>query len=84
MVLWAHGTVGFTDACAPSWSGRSYRDVQYLNRWLKEGFAVVATDYEGLGVAGPHLLINNPMLAYSILDSGRAALKPSYHLRISL
>ncbi len=75
VVLWAHGTVGLADACAPSWSGRSYRDVQYLNRWLKEGFAVVATDYEGLGVAGPHLLINNPMLAYSILDSGRAALK---------
>ncbi len=75
VVLWAHGTVGLADACAPSWSGRSYRDVQYLNRWLKEGFAVVATDYEGLGVAGPHLLINKPMLAYSILDSGRAALK---------
>lgn len=75
VVLWAHGTVGLADACAPSWSGRSYRDVQYLNRWLNEGFAVVATDYEGLGVAGPHLLINNPMLAYSILDSGRAALK---------
>ncbi len=75
VVLWAHGTVGLADACAPSWNGRSYRDVQYLNRWLKEGFAVVATDYEGLGVAGPHLLINNPMLAYSILDSGRAALK---------
>lgn len=75
VVLWAHGTVGLADACAPSWNGRSYRDVQYLNRWLNEGFAVVATDYEGLGVAGPHLLINNPMLAYSILDSGRAALK---------
>lgn len=75
VVLWAHGTAGLADACAPSWSGRSYRDVQYLNRWLNEGFAVVATDYEGLGVAGPHLLINNPMLAYSILDSGRAALK---------
>ncbi|MBK0062516.1 alpha/beta hydrolase [Acinetobacter sp. S54] len=75
VVLWAHGTVGLADACAPSWNGRSYRDVQYLNRWLQEGFAVVATDYEGLGVAGPHLLINVPMLAYSVLDSGRAALQ---------
>ncbi|MNG46475.1 putative inactive lipase [compost metagenome] len=75
VVLWAHGTVGLSDNCAPSWNGRSYRDVEYLNRWLKEGFAVVATDYEGLGVAGPHFLINVPMLGYSILDSGRAALK---------
>lgn len=75
VVLWAHGTVGLADACAPSWNGRSYRDVQYLNSWLKAGFAVVATDYEGLGVAGPHLLLNNPMLAYSVLDSGRAALQ---------
>ncbi|MFT4021299.1 MAG: alpha/beta fold hydrolase [Acinetobacter sp.] len=75
VILWAHGTVGLADKCAPSWNGRSFRDAQYLNRWLDEGFAVVATDYEGLGVAGPHLLINNPMLAYSVLDSGRAALK---------
>ncbi|SPL72110.1 Secretory lipase [Acinetobacter stercoris] len=75
VVLWAHGTVGLADACAPSWNGRSYRDVQYLNSWLKAGFAVVATDYEGLGVAGPHLLLNNPMLAYSVLDSGRSALQ---------
>ncbi|WP_228256358.1 lipase family protein [Acinetobacter wuhouensis] len=80
VVLWAHGTVGLADSCAPSWNGRSYRDVKYLNRWLSEGFAVVATDYEGLGVAGPHLLINNPMLAYSILDSGRAALKTKFPL----
>lgn len=80
VVLWAHGTVGLADSCAPSWNGRSYRDVKYLNRWLEEGFAVVATDYEGLGVAGPHLLINNPMLAYSILDSGRAALKTNLPL----
>ncbi|OTG84151.1 signal peptide-containing protein [Acinetobacter sp. ANC 4558] len=80
VVLWGHGTVGLADSCAPSWNGRSYRDVQYLNRWLKEGFAVVATDYEGLGVPGPHLLINNPMLAYNILDSGRAALKANLPL----
>ncbi len=75
VVLWGHGTVGVADRCAPSSAGRSYRDLQYLNRWLQEGFAVVATDYEGLGVAGPHLLINVPSLAYSVLDSGRAALK---------
>ncbi|MBA5745491.1 alpha/beta hydrolase, partial [Escherichia coli] len=31
LVAWAHGTFGMADICAPSWFGRSYRDVRYLN-----------------------------------------------------
>lgn len=69
---WGHGTVGVADICAPSWAGRSYRDVQYLNRWLDEGYAIVATDYQGLGVPGGHPLLNNRMAAYGILDAARA------------
>lgn len=75
VVAWGHGTVGLADICAPSWQGRSYRDIRYLTTWLNEGFAIVATDYQGLGVPGPHPLINVPMLAYSILDSARAAIQ---------
>lgn len=75
IVAWAHGTVGLADICAPSWAGRSYRDVLYLNRWLSEGFAVVATDYQGLGVPGPHPLINIPAISYGVLDSVRAAVE---------
>jgi len=74
VVAWAHGTVGLADICAPSWAGRSYRDVLYLNRWLEEGFAVVATDYQGLGVPGPHPLIHIPAISYGVLDSARAAI----------
>lgn len=69
---WGHGTVGVADVCAPSWQGRSYRDVQYLSRWLDEGFAIVASDYQGLGVPGGHPLLNNRMAAYGILDAARA------------
>ncbi|MDT9646797.1 alpha/beta hydrolase family protein, partial [Pseudomonas sp. JV245A] len=69
---WGHGTVGVADVCAPSWQGRSYRDVQYLSRWLDEGFAIVATDYQGLGVPGGHPLLNNRMAAYGILDAAKA------------
>jgi len=76
LLVWGHGTVGLADICAPSWAGRSYRDVRYLNRWLAEGFAIVASDYEGLGVPGPHPLINVPSLAYTLLDSARAVIKP--------
>jgi pimeloyl-ACP methyl ester carboxylesterase len=71
---WGHGTVGVADVCAPSWQGRSYRDVAYLNRWLAEGFAVVATDYQGLGVPGGHPLLNSRMAAYGILDAAKAVL----------
>ncbi|KAF1027578.1 MAG: hypothetical protein GAK37_02412 [Pseudomonas sp.] len=74
VIAWAHGTVGLADICAPSWAGRSYRDSVYLNRWLSEGFAVVATDYQGLGTPGPHPLINIPAISYGVLDSVRAAL----------
>lgn len=72
VIAWAHGTVGVADICAPSWAGRSYRDTVYLNQWLSEGYAIVATDYQGLGVPGPHPLINIPALSYGVLDSIRA------------
>jgi pimeloyl-ACP methyl ester carboxylesterase len=74
IVAWAHGTVGMADICAPSWAGRSYRDIQYLNRWLAEGFAIVATDYQGLGTPGPHPYLKTRPAGYSVLDSIRAVL----------
>jgi pimeloyl-ACP methyl ester carboxylesterase len=72
LIAWAHGTVGMADVCAPSWAGRSDRDVRYLNTWLANGFAVVATDYQGLGTPGPHPYIETRPEAYSVLDSVRA------------
>ena len=74
IIAWAHGTVGVADICAPSWAGRSYRDVQYLNTWLAQGYAIVATDYQGLGTPGPHLYQQTRPAAYSVLDSVRAML----------
>jgi pimeloyl-ACP methyl ester carboxylesterase len=75
VVAWAHGTFGMADICAPSWFGRSYRDVRYLNAWLSQGFAVVATDYQGLGTPGPNPQLNNRSNSYTLLDSVRAAFK---------
>ena len=72
IVAWAHGTVGTADKCAPSFAGRSDRDIQYLNSWLKAGFAVVATDYQGLGTAGGHPYLAAKPEGYSVLDSVRA------------
>jgi hypothetical protein len=75
LVAWAHGTTGIADTCAPSWTKRSERDAHYLNAWLEQGFAIVATDYQGLGTPGPHPYLAVRPEAYSVLDSARAVLK---------
>ncbi|SKA38913.1 Secretory lipase [Enhydrobacter aerosaccus] len=74
LVAWAHGTLGVADSCAPSWAGHRPRDATYINRWLEAGFAVVATDYQGLGGPGPHAYLIWESEGRSILDSVRAAL----------
>ena len=74
LLAWAHGTLGVADVCAPSWVGHKPRDATYINRWLQEGFAVVATDYQGLGGPGPHPYLFWEAEGRSVLDAGRAAL----------
>ena len=72
LMAWAHGTVGVADVCAPSFAGRSQRDITYLNYWLGKGYAVVASDYQGLGTPGGHPYLAARPEAYSVLDSIRA------------
>jgi pimeloyl-ACP methyl ester carboxylesterase len=79
VVAWEHGTTGIADVCAPSWRGYLARDRAYLNRWLDEGFAIVATDYQGLGTPGPHPYLLYRPEGYSALDAVRAALKSYDH-----
>lgn len=81
LVAWAHGTTGVADICAPSARPRSARDHAYLNSWLQAGFAVVASDYQGLGTPGLHPYSNYRAAAYSLLDSIRAV--SSEHLGIA-
>ena len=75
VVAWAHGTTGIADVCAPSWRGQTKRDAAYLDAWLSKGFAVVATDYEGLGTPGIHSYLLWRPEGYAILDAVRAALQ---------
>ena len=74
VVTWAHGTVGIADRCAPSGSGMplSY-DSALLNRWLRAGYAVVRTDYEGFGTPGAHPYLIGDSEGRSVLDMVRAA-----------
>jgi acetyl esterase/lipase len=73
LLAWGHGTAGTADVCAPSWTTHDKRDATYLNRWLTAGFAVVVTDYQGLGGPGPHPYLYWQAEARSILDAARAA-----------
>ena len=80
LLAWAHGTVGIADVCAPSFAGRGKRDVDYLNHWLKQGYAVVSTDYQGLGTPGLHPYFDYKGSAYNVLDSIRAVQQADFPL----
>ncbi|MDX5455917.1 MAG: lipase family protein, partial [Rhodococcus sp. (in: high G+C Gram-positive bacteria)] len=73
VVSWAHGTVGVGDECAPSRNPRTDRDRTYLGHWLSRGYAVVASDYPGLGSDGLHTYLDGPSAANSVVDVVRAA-----------
>jgi pimeloyl-ACP methyl ester carboxylesterase len=76
VITWAHGTVGIADSCAPSKIGtQANYDSPLLNSWLKAGYAVVRTDYEGLGTPGPHPYLIGVSEGRSTLDMVRAARK---------
>jgi pimeloyl-ACP methyl ester carboxylesterase len=82
VVTWAHGTTGIADSCAPSKAnGRNaahvYTSYSYplLSGWLKRGYAVVRTDYQGLGTPGVHEYLGGTSEGRSTLDIVRAARK---------
>lgn len=72
LLLWSHGTVGIADHCAPSWTGYVPFHNQHLSHWLSEGYAVIASDYQGLGTKGTHPYLATRPAAYSNLDIIRA------------
>ncbi len=74
VIAWAHGTTGIADPCAPSAMPRSGRDTQFLGHWLEQGYAVVATDYAGLGTPGVHPYLQYRAEGISVLDAIRASL----------
>jgi pimeloyl-ACP methyl ester carboxylesterase len=80
VITYAHGTTGIADICAPSRvhdgapaeGSITYVDPQ-LDEWLKAGYAVVRTDYQGLGTPGPHPYLIGKSEGRSVLDIVRAA-----------
>lgn len=69
VIAWAHGTVGLGDDCTPSALPRSERDNEYLTHWLEQGYAIVGTDYVGLGTPGLMSYLNSLSTAHAVADS---------------
>lgn len=78
-VVWAHGTMGVGDNCAPSkwpllypvydnWDGNT-RPPSLI---LQNGFAAIAPDYEGLGTPGVHPWLHQESAGNTIIDAVRA------------
>jgi pimeloyl-ACP methyl ester carboxylesterase len=72
IVAWQHPTSGIDDHCAPSLSPDVLRMIQGLPEMLQRGYAVVATDYPGLGTAGPHPYLVGLSSGRAVLDAVRA------------
>jgi dienelactone hydrolase len=74
VLSWAHGTSGLGDRCAPSRIGPALpqRDWRYLRRWMREGYAVVASDYAGLGTRGLPAYLHGRSTAHNVVDMVKA------------
>ncbi|MGE3873076.1 MAG: alpha/beta fold hydrolase [Parvibaculaceae bacterium] len=73
IVAWAHPTSGLISRCAPSLARVRFRQIQGLELLLRQGYAVTATDYPGLGTPGPHPYLVGESEGRAVLDSVRAA-----------
>ncbi|GAA1909074.1 alpha/beta hydrolase family protein [Nocardioides marmoribigeumensis] len=74
VVSWAHGISGLGDDCAPSRVGPvlKQRDWSYLRTWMRQGYAVVATDYVGLGTPGLMPYLDVRAQAHNVVDMVKA------------
>ncbi|MFW6761897.1 alpha/beta hydrolase [Acinetobacter pittii] len=73
IVVWAHGTTGVADACAPSKAALTESTKDLISKLLAAGYVVVAPDYEGLGTPDIHPFLNVKSEAFSITDAVVAA-----------
>ncbi|MFD3561521.1 alpha/beta fold hydrolase [Streptomyces sp. NPDC058686] len=75
IVAFAPGTQGLADKCAPSRQlaeGTEYEALP-IKKLLDQGYAVVVTDYQGLGTPGVHTYMDREAQGRAVLDSVRAA-----------
>lgn len=89
VLAWAHGTTGSAQNCGPSQiidptsplnqyflaDGNSWTDygIPNVEQFIKEGYVIVATDYQGLGGGGKHQYAVAATNGRDVINSARAA-----------
>ncbi len=72
VLAWAHGTSGMGRGCAPTRRSDPIGTNAWYTQAIAAGFVVVATDYAGLGTAGPNLYLIGKSEALDVINSVRA------------
>jgi len=72
VVAWAHGAIGVARSCAPSLM-RNLGHGPFLSMYVNLGYAVVATDYTGLGTDFRNAFLDGPSNAIDVINSIPAA-----------
>ncbi len=82
VVSWGHGTTGLADRCAPSQRENLFYNeyAQEARSFLNAGYAVVATDYPGLGTPGVHTYLIGVDEGNAMVDIVTAARRAVPHL----
>ena len=79
VIAWAHSATGVARACAPSLM-RNIAHGPFLAMYVNLGYAVVATDYTGLGTNFRNAFVDGPSNAADIINSVPAARAAAPHL----
>jgi hypothetical protein len=72
VIAWAHSFTGSARACAPSLL-KNLNEGPLLSMYVSAGFAVVASDYAGLGTNSPHSTLDMSSNAVDVVNSIPAA-----------
>ncbi|SFA53059.1 Secretory lipase [Rhodococcoides kroppenstedtii] len=75
VIAFAHGTTGILESCAPTSTPDLAGGTALIASYLKLGFAVAATDYQGLGTPGVHPYLDARTAGRNVIDSVRALRK---------
>ncbi len=73
ILSWAHGTKGNAPQCAPSRDPRPNVEQRISPAWVRAGYAVAQSDYEGEGTPGIHPYFNAEASTHDLTDIVRAA-----------
>lgn len=73
LVVWAHGTTGIANSCAPSEVFPGLSNTVPIQSLLEAGYAVLAPDYEGFGTPTIHPYYVRSSHANSVLSAVPAA-----------